>query len=85
MADSNDLSCYVESDGDSFLSGSVNYSTDCSDDHSISDISVSAETEVRPYHFELEMSNSESVDHGEDAHIDDTHPSIPERVGNNHW
>ena len=46
MADSNDLSCYVESDDDSFLFGSVNHSTECSDDHSISDISVSAETEV---------------------------------------
>ena len=46
MADSNDSSCYVESDDDSFLSGSVNYLTECSDDHSISDIFVSAETEV---------------------------------------
>ena len=85
MADSNDSSCYVESDDDSFLSGSVNYSTECSDDHSISDISVWAETEVRPYRFKPELSDSESVDHGEDAHIDVTHPSSPKRVGNNHW
>ena len=69
MADSNDSSCYVESDDDSFLSGSVNYSTECSDDHSISDISVLAEMEVRPYSFKPEVSNSESVDHGDDAHI----------------
>ena len=85
MADSNDSSCYIESDDDSFLSGSVNYSTECSDDHNISDISVLAETEVRPYRFEPELSDSESVDHSEDARIDDTHPSSPERVGNNHW
>ena len=78
MADSNDSSCYVESDDDSFLSGSVNYSTECSDDHSISDISILAEVEVRPYRFELEVSDSESVDHGDDAYIDDTHPSSPE-------
>ena len=58
MADSNDLSCYVESDDDSFFSGCVNYSTDCSDDHSISDISVLAEMEVQPYRFEPKVSDS---------------------------
>ena len=82
MADSSDSSCCVESDDDSFLSGSVNYSTEYSDDHSVSDISVSAEMEVRPYRFEPEVSDSESVDHGEEAHTDD---SSSERVGNNHW
>ena len=85
MADSNDSSCYIESDDNSFLSGSVNYSSECSDDHSIPDISVLAEMEVRPYRFELKLSDSESVDLSEDAHIGDTHPSSPERVGNNHW
>ena len=85
MADSNDSICYVESDDNSFLSGSVNYSTECSEDHSVSDISVLAKMEVKPYLFEPEVSNSESVDHGEDADIGNTHPSSTERVGNNHW
>ena len=85
MADINDLSCYIESDNDLFLSGSVNYSTECSDDHGISDISVSVEMEVQPYRFGPKLSDNESVDLGKDSHIDDTHPSTPERVGNNHW
>ena len=82
LADSSDLSCCIESDDDSFFSVSVNYSAECSDDHSIPDISVSAEMEVWPYRFEPEVSDSESVDHGEEAHTDD---SSLEQVGNNHW
>ena len=42
MEESSTSSCSAESDVDSFLSGSVNYSTECSDDCSISDLSVSA-------------------------------------------
>ena len=88
MADSSDSSCYVESDDDSFLSGSVNYSTECSDDYSVSDIFISPEMGVQPYRFEPEAvpqsdSTSESVGHGEETHINDA--SSPERVGNNHW
>ena len=82
MADSTDSSCCVKFDDDSFLSGSVNYSTECSDDHSVSDISISVNMKVQPYCFELEVSDSESVDHGEEAHTDD---SSSESVGNNHW
>jgi len=52
MAESSDSSSCIESDGNSILSGSVNYSTDYSDNDSISDLSISAETEVLPYHFE---------------------------------
>ena len=48
MAESNDLSCSAESDDDSFLSGSVDYSTECTDEQSISDISVSAEMGCNP-------------------------------------
>ena len=59
----------------------MNYSTECSD-HSVCDISVSAEMEVQPYCFEPEVSDSKSVGHGEKVHTDD---SSSERVGNNHW
>ena len=57
MAESNELSCSVESDDDSFLSGSVNYSTECTDDQSISDISILAEMEVQclPYRFKSKV------------------------------
>ena len=75
------LSCCIEYDDDLFLSGSVNYSTECSDDHSISDISVLAEMKVWPYRFEPEVSDSDLVGYGEEAHTDDT---SSERVGNNH-
>ena len=54
MAESEESS-YTESDSDSFLSGSVNYSTDTSDDVSVSDTSVPVEfevaSEVVPYHL----------------------------------
>ena len=73
MVDSNDSNCYTESDDDSFLSGSVNYSTEHSDDHSVSDISILADIEVRPYCFEPEVSDSDSVDHDEDTDIRNTY------------
>ena len=83
MADSNDSSYCIESDDNSFLSGSVNYSTECSDDHSISEImnfdhSILAEMEVRPYRFKPEVSDSESVGYGEDTHTDDFYTLSPE-------
>ena len=84
MAESNDSSCSAESDDDSFLSGSVNYSTECTDEQSISDISVSAEMGAQPYQFEPEVSDSESASHDDD-HRDDYYSLSPERVGNNHW
>ena len=60
---SNNLSCSIEYDDDSFLSGSVNYSTEFSDDLCISDLSIPAEIEMLPYHFEPKVSDSESISH----------------------
>ena len=85
MAESNDSSCSAESDDDSFLSGSVNYSTECTNEQSISDISVSAEMGAQPYQFESELSDSESASQDYDDHRDDYYSLNPERVGNNHW
>ena len=85
MVESNDSSCSAESDDDSFLSGSVNYSTECTDEQSISDISVSAEMGAQPCQFEPEVSDSESANHDDDDHWDDFYSLNPERVGNNHW
>ena len=84
IAESNDSSRSAESDDDSFLSGSVNYSTECTDEQSISDISVSAEMVVQPYQFEPEVSDSESASHDDDDQSNDYYSLSPERVGNNH-
>ena len=54
MAESGELGSYADSDSDSFLSGSVDYSTDGSDDDSASDSSILPEFEVTPYRFEPE-------------------------------
>ena len=43
MAESSNSICCLE---DLFLSGSVNYSIECSDDHSTSDTSISFEMEM---------------------------------------
>ena len=48
MAESSNSSCAIESDDDSFLSGSVNYSTECTDEQSIPNKSVSAEMGCNP-------------------------------------
>ena len=64
MAESGELSCCTESDSDSFLLGSMNYSTDNSDDDGVfSDTLVLAEFEVAlaPYRFKPEVSDSESI------------------------
>ena len=58
MTESRELSYYAESDSDSFLSGSVNYYTDSSDDDGISDTSVLPKSEVALYCFELEFVRS---------------------------
>ena len=57
MAEIGELSFYAESDSDSFLTGSVHYSTDNSDYDGISDRSISPESEVAPYHFSLSTAN----------------------------
>ena len=85
MAESKDSSCSVESDDDSFLSGSVNYSTECTDEQSISDIFVSAEMGAQPYQLEPKVSDSESASHDDGDHRDDFYSLSPERIGNNHW
>ena len=69
----------------SFLSGSVNYSTECSDDCSISDLSVSADVEVLLYRFEPEASDSESTGHGGEVDRGELDSLNPERVGNIDW
>ena len=85
MAESNDSSCSVISDDDSFLSGFINYSTECIDEQSISDISVLTEMGVQPYRFKPEVSHNESAGHDDDDHRDTFYSLSPERVGNNHW
>jgi len=82
MAESSDSSSCVESDGDSILSGSVNYSTEYSDDDSISDLSISADTEVLPYRFEPEASDSESPGYSGDVDPGELDGLSSERVGN---
>ena len=64
MEESSTLSCSAESDVDSFLSGSLNYSTECSNDCSISDLFVSTDVEVLPYRLEPVASDSKSTGHG---------------------
>ena len=85
MEESSTSSCSAESDVDSFLSGSVNYSTECSDDCSISDLSVSADVEVLPYRFEPEASDSESTGHGGKVDRGELDSLNPEWVGNIDW
>jgi len=85
MAESSDSSSCVESDGNSILSGSVNYSTEYSDDDSISDLSISADTEVLPYHFEPKASDSESPGYSGDVDPGKLDGLSSERVGNINW
>ena len=85
IAESSNSSCSVESDDGSFLSGSVNYSTESSADLSISDLSVSAEVEVLPYRFEPEASDSESIGHDGEVVRGELDSLSPERVGNTDW
>ena len=85
MAESSNSSCSVESDDDSFLSGSVNYSTESSVDLSVSDLSVSAEVEVLPYRFEPEASDNESIGHDGEVVRGELDSLNPERVGNTDW
>ena len=82
MAESSNSSCSIEFDDDSFHSESVNYSTESSDDRSVSDLSVSAEVEVLPYCFEPEASDSESIGHGGEVVHGELDSLSPEQVGN---
>ena len=85
MTVSSNSTSSVESDDDSFLSRSVNYSTESNDDLSISDLFISAEVEVLPYRFEPKASDSESIGHvGEVVH-GELDSLSPERVGNTDW
>ena len=86
MAESGELSDYAESDSDSFLSGSVNYSTDSSDDDGVSDTSVSHESEIAPYRFEpVFAADGESIDRRGDVDRDESDGLSPDRVGNTIW
>jgi len=85
MAESSDSSSCIESDGNSILSGSVNYSMEYSDDDSISDLLISADTEVLPYCFEPEPSDSESPGHSGDVDPGELDRLSSERVGNINW
>ena len=85
MAESEELSYYTESDSDSYLSGSVTYSTDSSDDDGVSDTSVSPESEVAPYRFEPEYVDSESRDLRGEVDPVESDSLSPERVGNTDW
>ena len=51
----------------------------------ISDLFVSAEVEVLPYHFEPMMSDSESIGHGSKVAHGELDSLSPERVGNTDW
>ena len=51
----------------------------------ISDLSVSAEVEVLPHHFELMTSDSESIGHGGKVVHGELDSLSPERVGNTDW
>ena len=84
-AESSNSSCNIESDDDSFLFGSVNYSTKSSDDLSISNLSVSAEVEVLPYCFEPKVSDCESIGQGGKVVHGELDSLSPERVGNTDW
>ena len=62
MAKSEVLSFYAESDSDSFLTGSVHYSTGNSEYDGVSDRSISPESEVGLYRFEPEYSELPPID-----------------------
>ena len=58
------------------------YTTECSADHSISDISILAEIEMRPNHFKPKVSDSESVGYGEEAHTNVYTEQVRDNTGN---
>ena len=59
MAESDNSNCWFESDDNLLLYGPVNYSTECSNDHSISKNAIAAEIEVLPHRFKPKASESE--------------------------
>jgi len=85
MAVSSDSSSCIESDSNSILSGLVNYSMEYSDDDSISDLSISPETEVLPYCFKPKVSDSESPGHSGNVHPGKLDGLSSERVRNINW
>ena len=85
MSESSNLICNIESDSDSFLSESVNYSTESTDDLSVYNLSIPAEVEVLPYRFEPNASDSESNGHGSEVVHGKLDSLSPERVGNTVW
>jgi len=85
MPESSDSSSCIESDGNSILSGSVNYSTEYSNNDSISDLSISADTEMLPYCFEPEASDSESPGYSGDVDPGELDRLSSERVENINW
>ena len=79
MAESGELSFYAESDSDSFLTGSVHYSTDSSDYDGASD-------RVAPYRFEPEYSELPPI-YSSSSEVDpiESDGLSPDRVGNADW
>ena len=69
----------IESAHNFILSVSVNYSTVMT--LTISDISISAEAEALPYYFVPEVSNCESIGHGNEVFHSKLDNLIPEWVG----
>ena len=82
MAENSNSSCSIEFDDYSFLSGSVNYSTEFSNDLSVSDLSISAEVEVLLYHFEPKGSDSQFISHNGKVVHGALESLSPEQVGN---
>ena len=85
MAESGELSFYAESDSDSFLTGSVHYSTDNSDYDGASERSISPESEVAPYRFEPEYSELPPISSSSEVDPIESDGLSPDRVGNADW
>ena len=83
-SDSNHSTCSSESGDDSFLSGSVSYSTEYSDDGNIPDLLILVGTEVLLYLFEPDASDNGSLGHPS-KEPGDFDSSYAEWVGNIDW
>ena len=85
MAESGELGFYAESNTDSFLTGSVHYSTDNSDYDGVSDRLIFPESKVAPYRFEPEYSELPPISSSSEVDPIESNDLNPDRVGNVDW
>ena len=85
MAESGELSFYAKSDADSFLTGSIHYSTDNSDYDGFYDRSILPESEVAPYRFEPKYSELSPIGSSSEVDPIESDGLSPDRLGNTDW